>query len=179
MGKLKGSLVYLSGLMEAAIDGGCQWREVVTPLLKRFGCGVLNPCAKPNGNPNEEFERRKLANKLKEESKFAELRKLYRPLVQYDLRMVDISSFIFCQLDGTPAVGTYDEIFVAAGQKKPVIIVAPNGYDKLSNWLFGRLDYRLFFPSINSAIEYLDGIDSGSIIPDSNKWRFFNYDEVY
>ena len=92
--------------------------------------------------------------------------------------MVDISSLIVCYLDGTPGVGTYDEIFMAAAQRKPVIVIAPNGFDKISNWLFGRLDYRLFFPSIEKAVEYISGVDNGSITP-SDKWRFFNYEEIF
>ncbi len=178
--KLKGSLCYLSGPMEAADDGGESWRNEISPQLKRLGVGVLNPCYKSGANPHDEFDRRTKANNLKSEgkSKFAEIRALYQPLVREDLRMVDISSFIIVYLDGTPACGTYDEIFMAAQQRKPVIVIAPNGWDKLSNWLFGRLNPDLFFLSIAQAMMYIQGIDSGEIIPDS-KWRFFDYDAIF
>ncbi len=177
--RLKGSLVYLSGPMEAASDGGCGWRSIIAPQLKELGVGVLDPTNKTGGNPGMEFERRELANKAKAEHDYQKVRELYRPIVQEDLRMVDIASFIVCYLDGTPGVGTYDEIFMAAGQKKPVIVIAPNGFEVLSNWLFGRLDYRLFFPSIDDAMIYIKGIHHGTLTPDSNKWRFFDYNKIF
>ena len=48
MNRLKGMRTYLAGAMDRVPDGGAGWRDKITPLLKKMGVVVLNPCDKPS-----------------------------------------------------------------------------------------------------------------------------------
>ena len=60
---------------------------------------------------------------LKLEKKYEELSGLMKTIRSVDLRLVDISDFLIVSLDlNTHPCGTYEEIFLANRQKKPIII---------------------------------------------------------
>lgn len=182
MNKLHGMMVYLSGPMDAAHDGGVGWRKKLTPELHKLGMGVLDPCSKPTKEfgTEEGAVVRASIRQLKNEGKFAEAKQIVKKIVQYDLRMVDIASVIIAYIDPTIHMcGTYDEIFFAKGQNKPIIVVCERGISEIPNWLFGRLDYNLFFDNFDSALDYLNKINSGSIEADNDKWRFFDFEQIF
>lgn len=182
MNKLHGMMVYLSGPMDRAPDGGVEWRKKITPELHKLGMGVLDPCSKPTREfgTEEGAKTRATVQELITKNEFAEAHKIVKKIIAYDLRMVDIASVIIAYVDSDIHMcGTYDEIFFAKQQNKPILIVCTKGYSAIPNWLYGRLDYKLFFTSFEDALAYLAGINNGEIQADEDKWRFFDFEQIF
>lgn len=106
------------------------------------------------------------------------VRELVKPIVSTDLRCVDFADFILCNLDMQKRpCGTFDELYMAAGQRKPVIVHSPHGIQDLPPWLFGRLRPELFFSSWDDIKDYLKHIAFDDDIDDLGKWKFFDIEK--
>ena len=179
MGRLKGHTVYLSGSMERSPDGGVQWRQRIKTRLQAMGIGVIDPTDKPDGQALDEAEMRKEANLAKSNGDYGKVRTMYKKIVHEDLRYTDIASFAIVNLDmDMHLCGTLDEVFMAANQQKPVIIVCEKGMNHIPNWLYGRLLHELFFTSFEDALQYLERLDNG-LEPDLDRWVFIDYKKVF
>jgi nucleoside 2-deoxyribosyltransferase len=179
MNKLKHSLVYLSGPMDNAPDGGVEWRKKVTPILHKMGIGVLDPCNKPAVGHKEDSTFRGQIQKLKDENKFEEVRNLMKDVVGIDLRMVDLAHFILVKVDPTIHMcGTYWEVCYAVQQHKPIILFCEQGLNRIPNWLFGVADYMAFCTSLDMAVTYIQNVDDGNLELD-RRWRFFDFDKIF
>lgn len=180
MGRLKGSLFYLSGPIDKAIDSGNLWREEITPSLLSMGIGILNPCKKPTSEALEGEDLRKEIDDLKEKEDWLTIETKMKPVVFYDLRMVDLASCIIVYIDPSIyACGTWDETFTAIGQQKPVLLIAPKGLKTIPNWMFGRIKHDMMFDSIEKCLKYLSQIDSGELTPSYKKWKFFDFSKIF
>lgn len=180
MGKLQGSLCYLSGGMDAALDGGVEWRSSITPILKSKGIGVLNPCDKPTFEAEESITLRKEVNEFKASGEFDAVKQIMKPIVAFDLRMVDICSFIILNIN--PEIhmcGSYFEATYGVQQHKPLLIVCDKGIHCIPNWMFGIIDSETMFDSVNNACDYLDRIDNGILVPTYKKWKFFDFTKIF
>lgn len=179
MGKLKGQICYLSGSMESAADGGVEWRRLIAPKLQSLGIGVIDPTNKPEDGNTESMETRAVINKSKAEGQYDKVKETYKELVHVDLRYTDLASFLIVYLDLSQILcGSYDELFMAANQQKPVVIVCPQGKGCIPNWLFGRLKHELFFSTFDEAMVYLERLNDG-LEPSLDRWVFLNYDKVF
>ena len=175
MERLKNQRVYLAGAMDRVADRGNGWRDSITPFLKELGIMVFNPIKKPTtlGQEDEVTHRYKI--KLKSEKKYNELSSLMKTIRAVDLRLVDISDFLIVNLDlEVHPCGTYEEIFLANRQKKPIIIHIKQGKENAPDWLFGAIPHHMIFSCWDSVKDYLLYIDKSENVKTFNRWYFIN-----
>ena len=175
MNRLQNQRVYLAGAMDRVADRGATWRDNITPFLEDLGIVVFNPIKKPTIVGQEDEQTHKLKLKLKQSMKYDELSSLMKVIRSVDLRLVDISDFLIVNLDlDIHPCGTYEEIFWANRQKKPIIVHMVQGKQSAPDWLFGTIPHEMIFSSWDSLKEYLITIHTNSEIQTFNRWYFFN-----
>lgn len=175
MNRLKNQRVYLAGAMDRVVDRGATWRDNITPFLEELGLIVFNPIKKPSIIGQEDTETHKYKTKLKLEKNYDELSSLMKTIRSVDLRLVDISDFLIVNLDlDTHPCGTYEEIFWANRQKKPIIIHMVQGKQKTPDWLFGTIPHQTIFSGWDDLKDYLYKIHTHCEINTFNRWYFFN-----
>lgn len=173
--RLNNQRVYLAGAMDRVLDRGNGWRDSITPFLESLGVVVFNPIKKPItiGPEDEATHRHKI--KLKSAQNYNELSHLMKVIRSVDLRLVDISDFMIVNLDlDVHPCGTYEEIFWANRQKKPIIVHMVQGKQQAPDWLFGTIPHEMIFSSWDEIKNYLTEIHSCSEIKTFNRWYFFN-----
>jgi hypothetical protein len=175
MNRLKGQRVYLVGAMDRVSDMGAGWRDYITPDLIDMGIHVFNPLTKPINIGLENYESHKERISLKENQDYDTLTKVMKIIRNVDLRMVDISDFIIVNLDlDTHPCGTYEEIFTANRQKKPIIVRIEQGKQYAPDWLFGTIPHQMIFSSWKEIKDYLHMVNSSDNIETFNRWYFFS-----
>jgi len=173
--RLDGQRVYLAGAMDRVSDRGNGWRDDITPFLESLGVVVFNPIKKPTTIAQEDEATCQLKIKLKLEYKYDELSKLMKVIRSVDLRLVDISDFMIVNLDlDVHPCGTYEEIFWANRQKKPIIIHMVQGKGHAPDWLFGMIPHQMIFSNWDEIKYYLNHINNSENIDSHNRWYFFN-----
>lgn len=172
--RIKKQRCYLAGAMDRVSDRGATWRDEITPMLENMGISVLNPLKKPStaGIENEDTARFKL--KLKKTKDYDNLTSLMKEIRAVDLRLVDISDFLIVNLDlDVHPCGTYEEIFWANRQKKPIIIRMVQGKTNAPDWLFGTVPHQMMFSNWTEIMDYLIYINTGRDIEHLGRWCFF------
>lgn len=171
---------YLCGPIDRCPDDGKTWRDEISPKLKDVGVVVLNPLNKPSiGVALEDKENREKRKKEKRKGNFAEVTRLMKEIRNIDLRMVDMSDFLIVNLDlDVYPTGTMEEIFLANSQKKPILIMCKQGISNIPDWFFGTVPHQMFFSSWDSILIYLKGVDNGDFIDYTDRWRFFDMEEL-
>jgi len=173
--KLQNQRVYLAGAMDRVADRGTGWRDEITPFLESLGVIVFNPIKKPSTVGMEDSETHNLKKKLKLEQNYNDLSQLMKVVRSVDLRLVDISDFLIVNLDlDIHPCGTYEEIFWANRQKKPIIIHMVQGKKNTPDWLFGTIPHQMIFSTWNEIKEYLSYINSSENIESYKRWYFFS-----
>lgn len=173
--RLKNQRVYLAGAMDRVADRGNGWRDSITPFLENLGIVVFNPIKKPTAVGQEDSETHKLKIQLKQDKKYDELSSLMKVIRSVDLRLVDISDFLIVNLDlDIHPCGTYEEIFWANRQKKPIIIHMVQGKQSTPDWLFGTVPHEMIFSSWDDIKTYLLSINSLCEINTHKRWYFFD-----
>jgi len=176
MNRLLDQRVYLAGAMDRVADRGNGWRDNITPFLESIGIIVFNPIKKPTSIGVEDEETHKIKLRLKSEENYDELSQLMRTVRSVDLRLVDISDFLIVNLDlDIHPCGTYEEIFWANRQKKPIIIHMVQGKSQAPDWLFGTIPHQMIFSCWDEIKHYLTNINSAKDITYYNRWYFFNF----
>ena len=175
MYRLKNQRVYLAGAMDRVKDRGNGWRDEITPFLEDLGVIVFNPIKKPSIVGKEDWETHQHKIQLKQQENYTELSHLMKTIRSVDLRLVDISDFLIVNLDlDIHPCGTYEEIFWANRQKKPIIVHMEQGKQSAPDWLFGTIPHEMIFSSWHNIKEYLLTIHNNSEIDTFNRWYFFN-----
>lgn len=165
MNILKNHKIYLSGAIDRVSDSGIGWRKWLTPKLQEMGMVVFDPCNKPVFDEGliEGPDFKAYKNQLKSEGRFDELQSVMKRIRNIDLRMVDASDCVIVNLDmDVHLCGTYEEIFVANRQKKPVLLMCPQGIGAIPDWLFGTLPLEMMFAQWDDLILYLQTINNGA-----------------
>lgn len=174
MNRINNQRVYLAGAMDRASDGGKTWRENITPFLLDMGLTVFNPLTKPSEIGKEDENTVALKKKLKNTKRYDDLAILMKTIRGVDLRLVDISDFLIVNLDlDIHPCGTYEEIFLANRQKKPILINMVQGKQNAPDWLFGTIPHEMIFDSWLDLREYLVYIATAETIDTRNRWYFF------
>jgi nucleoside 2-deoxyribosyltransferase len=175
MNRLKNQRVYLAGAMDRVADRGAGWRDRITPFLENLGIIVFNPITKPTAIGLEDEDSHVIKTKLKKTQRYDELSEVMKTIRRVDLRLVDISDFLIVNmnLDIHPC-GTYEEIFWANRQKKPIIIHMEQGKQHTPDWLFGTIPHQMIFSSWEEIQEYLVHINSSENIDTHKRWYFFS-----
>ena len=174
-GRLSGQRVYLAGAMDRVADRGATWRDNITPFLQNLEIEVFNPISKPSNIGLEDCDVHQIKTKLKEKENYDELSSMMKTIRAVDLRLVDISDFLVVNmnLDIHPC-GTYEEIFWANRQKKPILIHVEQGKRHSPDWLFGTIPHQMIFSTWEEIKSYLLHINSSENIDTHKRWYFFN-----
>jgi len=173
-GKLDESLCYLSGPMEYAKDNGVIWRRKFIKLCQQKGLQIkfIDPTNKPGKEDSLIEEDKKTQIELQETGQFLKLKQYVSAYRRADLRFVDISDFLVALVDpNVHMCGTYNEIFTAEQQHKPIFFVCEGGLKKLPRWLFGVIDLDdvsknkrcNVFENFEQVIEELEKINNGTL----------------
>lgn len=161
--------------MDRVSDRGIGWRDEISPFLKSLEIIVFNPIKKPTTIGQEDSVTHKLKIKLKLEKNYDQLSKIMKVIRSVDLRLVDISDFLIVNLDlDTHPCGTYEEIFWANRQKKPIIVHMVQGKQQAPDWLYGTIPHDMIFSSWIEVKNYLTQIHTCSKIKTFNRWYFLN-----
>lgn len=175
MNRVKNQRCYLAGAMDRVIDRGKGWRQEITPFLESLGIVVFNPITKPTEVGLEDHDTHLVKTKLKQKKRYEELSSMMKVIRSVDLRLVDISDFLIVNLDlDIHPCGTYEEIFWANRQKKPIIMHIVQGKSSTPDWLFGVIPHQMIFSDWNDIYGYLEHINSSENINNYNRWYFFN-----
>jgi hypothetical protein len=167
--KLDGAVCYLSGSMEYCPEGGVAWRRNFIKRCQEHGLGFtfLDPTNKPAGlNEEKNGEYTNLRNARDWEG----LTKYVKKIRRDDLRCVDLSDFVVVCIDKKiHACGTYDEVFTAEDQQKPVLCISVGGKESLPGWLFAVLRLEEIFDSVEECADYLGKLNNGTL-PLDDRW---------
>ena len=175
MNRVRNQRCYLAGAMDRVKDRGKGWRQEITPFLESLGIVVFNPITKPTEIGLEDHDTHLVKTKLKKKKRYEELSSMMKVIRSVDLRLVDISDFLIVNLDlDIHPCGTYEEIFWANRQKKPIIIHMVQGKEHTPDWLFGTVPHQMIYSDWNDIYGYLEHINSSENINTYNRWYFFN-----
>jgi nucleoside 2-deoxyribosyltransferase len=178
MNRLKGQRAYLCGPVDRVSDRGHGWRDNISDFLIPLGVEIFNPLKKPNEVGSEDDNVAIKKAQLKKEKKWEELSIMMKKIRTTDLRMVDVCDFLVVYLDlDTHPCGTYDEVFLANSQKKPILIHIKQGKENTPDWMFGVISHDFFFSDWKSLQEYLLHVNSCDKINTYKRWYFFNSKE--
>jgi nucleoside 2-deoxyribosyltransferase len=173
-GRLSSQRVYLAGAMDRVADRGNGWRDSITPFLESLQIVVFNPIKKPTSIGQEDELAHQLKKQYKLSQQYDELSSLMKVIRAVDLRLVDISDFLIVNLDlDIHPCGTYEEIFWANRQKKPIIIHMVQGKNHAPDWLFGTIPHQMIFSSWEEVKNYLVTVNNSEQIQTFNRWYFF------
>lgn len=180
MNRLKDLACYLSGPIDFTKDKGKGWRETITPFLEERGVRVFNPLKHSfYGTQDLDSIKRPRMKKLLSEGRLLEHREEMKDLNHWDLRCVDLSSFLIVNYDNSVHMcGTYEEIFIANKQHKPVLLVLNCPKNKISSWMHGRFPPDHMFEGWDELKRYLSEIDRNPNFQfsesDNKRWLFFD-----
>ena len=177
MGRLKSQRCYLAGAMQNTLDNGAGWRDAITPTLKKMGIVVINPITKQIEGLREDAEFEIKRKQLRKKQDWDGLTDLMKPVRHADLRLVDVGDFLLVVLDiNRYACGTYEELFCANRQKKPILVCMQQGKHLAPDWLFATLPHEMIFGNMDTLLTYLEHIDNAEEIDDRGLWLFPNWD---
>lgn len=175
LNRLNKQRVYLAGAMDRVADRGATWRDNITPFLEQMGVIVFNPITKPTTTGMEDHDSHVIKTKLKQKERYDELSEMMKVIRRVDLRLVDISDFLIVNLNlDIHPCGTYEEIFWANRQKKPIIVHMEQGKNSAPDWLFGTIPHQTIFSSWDDIKEYLTHINASENIDTYKRWYFFS-----
>jgi uncharacterized membrane protein len=163
--------------MDRAADAGVGWRRRIRRTLDDLGILWLDPTRKPIDIGKEDDESRAKRRQAKKEGNWALIAEEIKPIRCVDLRMVDVCDFVVVYLDlDVHACGTYEEIFLANRQKKPVFICVKQGKEKTPDWLFAALPHAYFHSSWEDLYAHIEEIAYDPTFEDTaGRWYFFNW----
>jgi len=176
MNRLLHTRGYLCGAMDRVTDGGEGWRIDLQKKLCDLGIFWLDPTHKPIDIGVEDTENRAKVVRLKELGRYEEAGEAYKSVRHVDLRMVDISDFLVVNIDlDVHACGTYEELFLANRQKKPIIVRMTQGKPHTPNWLLATIPHQMIFSTWGEVSEYLGRVATDEGVKPHNRWAFFDF----
>jgi nucleoside 2-deoxyribosyltransferase len=174
---LKNLSFYLVGPIDLAHGLGKDWRDDITVFLKERKASVIDPLDKPIDDASELEDRDKREQLIKDRD-WTGLRKIVKRIRAVDLRFVDKADALIVNYDiSIPMCGTFEEIFLANRERKPIILMCPQGKHKINQWMFGTLPHQLFFESwgeVKAYLNYIHKTRRSQIDTVGDRWLFFN-----
>lgn len=164
MGYLTGRKIYLSG----AIEHGSvvNWRTDVIAKLKTYGLDVFDPF----DDPKQQWV--PTLTKAREEKNYPEIKRICQDFVQKDLTLVSRADLLIAYLPyRVPTTGTVHEIINASKDKKPTLLVCPEGKEFVPFWYFGFISDEFMFGSWDELYAYLDEVEQG-LHKHHRRWRY-------
>lgn len=188
MGRLKGCRGYLCGAMSYVDDFGAGWRERLKADLEDLGVLWLDPVNKPIDVGFEDRANLLACKRAKRAGDYGTVSSRAGIIRRVDLRMVDISDFVVVNIDiGVHTCGTYEELFRAASQEKPVIVHIDQGKANCPDWLLGSIPQHTIFTTWTEVRRYLRRVDNPDKTPglyephvdvDDPRWLFFDWGKL-
>ena len=166
---LKNAVCYLSGSMEYCPNNGQAWRKQLKELSEKSGLDInfLDPTDKPKGLM---AETKGIYSSLRNGKQWVDLQKYVKRIRRDDLRCVDLSDFIVVCIDRKiHACGTYDEVFTAEDQQKPILCISVGGKEELPGWLFAVFKIEEIFDSVEACVQYIKDLNEGKL-PVDDRW---------
>lgn len=179
--RLRGAACYLAGPMTDMPDLGISWRQAITPYLKEMGIVVFDPTAKRIEIGDESAPAREHLMRMRDAGDLVGVRNWIKPVRRVDLRMVDLSSFLIVRLDGTPTMGTFEEIDKATLECKPILVWLDGELNcrTVNPWLPGQIPPHYIFESMEEVLNYLGQIDRSMWHPADRRWMLFDFADMY
>lgn len=175
MNRLRGLRCYLAGPMEFADDYGAGWRDEMGEFLESLGVIVINPIKTTHKNGLTEVDLVRNIKEAKETQDYEQLTQIARDIRTLDLRFVDVSDFIIGRVNqNIKMCGTWEELFTANRQKKPILLNWEGGKDNASTWILGTIDHNDIYDNWEDIKNYLIQIDNGSLVPQNKRWVFLH-----
>jgi len=175
MNRLKFNRAYLCGSMENSPDTGQDWRIRLQKELEDLQIVWLDPTNKPSVHSIEDENTIGFLNELRNKGSYDIISDIMRPIRNMDLRLVDVSDFLVVHIDNTiNSTGTFEELFWANRQKKPIIVHCEQGKKAIGLWFFGTLSHELFFDTWDEVYNYIRLVDSDKANVD-DRWKFFDF----
>ena len=169
---LKDSRVYLCGAISYD-ECLMEWREALKPFLRSLGIRIFDPCSPPIDIGVEDNA---LQRKLLNEERYDELSAIMKELRCIDLRMVDICDFIIVNIDtDIYTCGTWEEVFLANRERKPILVRCKQGKSAAPPWLFGTVPHELIFNTWDEIKNYLLEIDKSKGVLLKRRWYLFDH----
>lgn len=158
--------------------GGFGWRREITKELQKMEIIVFDPTNKPyikDLHENKFLQRR--FKKLRKEGRFIEIVPLMKEIRNYDLALVDKSDAIIFYYDkNIQTCGSWEELFLANSEKKPIFFICKQGIKQLPLWMLAVLPLKYFYKSIKDCVKVLRDINEGKKEIDSERWRLLKYE---
>lgn len=162
MSKLKNAIVYLAGPIDCAKDLGIDWRKRFVELAKPLGLKILNPCDKPPNCAPEVKDGHRIIDNFRRNADWTGLQKFAKTIRREDLRFVDLGDFLVIYINmAIYTCGSFDELFTAERQQKPVLAIVEGGLAGLPSWCFAVFNLAEVFDSVEACVAYLDDLDKG------------------
>lgn len=131
-------LVYLSGSIEFASEGGKIWRRELTPFLQqRLGHRVYDPAEDERKNLTEEEIAHFRGWKAADPERF---RQTVRKIINWDLDLIEKQAdYLVCYWDSAVGrgAGTQAELTAAYRKGIPVYLVTELPVSEISGWVLG------------------------------------------
>ena len=176
MNRLAYSRAYLCGAMDRASDNGVGWRQRLREELKDLKVIWLDPTCKPIDVGREDLQTKQQIEIAKQQGDFDFVAEIVKPIRCVDLRMVDIADWQVVNIDlEIHACGTYEELFLANREKKPIIVHVEQGKPKAPGWLFATIPHAMIFSTWDEIYTYLRHVAYDAIINRHNRWYFFDF----
>jgi nucleoside 2-deoxyribosyltransferase len=163
--------------MDRAADAGVGWRRDIRATLDDLNILWLDPTRKPIQIGIENDASRAHRKATKAQGNYSFVTKEMKPIRCVDLRMVDICDFLVVNLDlDIHACGTYEEIFLANRQKKPVFVHVEQGKNNTPDWLFAALPHEYFSSTWEQVHKHIKHVARDPKFVDyHNRWYFFDW----
>lgn len=180
MNKLRGSIAYGIGPLDRTnLVRAKAWRKDIKEFLNSLDVMFIDPLDKPLNDYREGPDFAEKRAKLLEAGDYEGVAQLMKPIRNIDLRFTDKADFIVCDLDlSAYPCGTYEEIFNSNRAKKPILIHCPQGIKKIPVWLYGTLNWQLFFEDWGVLKRYLQRVNEGLDTRDFGRWSLLEWDKL-
>jgi hypothetical protein len=162
--------------MDRTRDNGEGWRKMLRKELGDLGIHWLDPTRKPIDIGREDDASRARRRVAKASGDFLAVGKEMYAVRRVDLRMVDICDWMPVNIDiEIHATGTYEELFLANREKKPILVHVEQGKRKCPDWLFGTIPEHHIFGNWKDLVSYVRHIAHDEIIRPEKRWYFFDW----
>jgi hypothetical protein len=166
--------------MDFAPDGGIEWRKHIQQELKDLSIIWLDPTNKPTDEAVEDIENRQGRLEEKRQGRYDDITAKMSRIRKIDLRLVDLADFLIVHLDlSIYSVGTYNELFEADRQSKPILIHMEGGKEQLPDWLFATIPHEMVFSTWEDLIDYVRHVATAKEVRHFNRWKFFDYGKLH
>ena len=167
---------YLCGAMDRVLDGGLGWRQKIQEDLVDLHICWLDPTNKPIDIGIEDLENRKSRKIWKHSHNYDAVRNDMKIIRGVDLRMIDIADFVIANLDlEVHTCGSYEEIYLANREMKPIIIRVEQGKEECPDWLYAVIPHQFIFSTWLEVYAYLRHIAHDPVVEHYKRWYFFDF----